>query len=123
MCKRAGGSIGTARHFDGDNGLAGGNQPTNFPSGSAPHSTEAWIRPLRPNTTIVGWGIEKAQSKVVVQFRSPPHVQVDAYFSDANVNGKTQVPTGEWTHVLHTFEKGMPRRYVNVQTDLSLIPI
>jgi hypothetical protein len=111
------GIIGTARHFDGDHGLAGGNQPTNFPSGSAPHSTEAWIRPLRPNATIVGWGTEKAQSKVVVQFRSPPHVQVDAYFSDANVNGKTQVPTGEWTHVLHTYEKGMPRLYVNGQLD------
>ncbi len=111
------GVIGAARRFDGDHGITGGTQPTDFPTGSAPHSTEAWIRPLRPNATIVGWGVEKAQSKVVVQFRSPPHVQVDAYFSDANVNGKTRVPTGEWTHVLHTYEKGMPRLYVNGQLD------
>lgn len=111
------GIIGAARRFDGDHGIAGGNQPTNFPSGSAPHSTEAWIRPLRPNATLVGWGAEKAQSKVVLQFRSPPHIVVDAYFSDANVNGKTQVPTGEWTHVLHTYEKGMPQLYVNGQID------
>jgi hypothetical protein len=111
------GIIGAARHFDGDHGIAGGNQPAHFPSGSSPHSTEAWIRPLRPNATIVGWGIEKGQSKVVVQFRSPPHIQVDAYFSDANVNGKTRIPAGEWTHVLHTYEKGMPRLYVNGQLD------
>jgi hypothetical protein len=113
------GIIGAARRFDGEHGLAGGNQPTNFPSGSAPHSTEAWIRPLRPNATIVGWGAEKAQSKVVLQFRSPPHIVVDGYFSDASVDGKTRIPTGGWTHVLQTYEKGIPRIYVNGQLDVG----
>jgi len=113
------GIIGTARHFDVGHGLTGGNQPTNFPSGSDPHSTEAWIRPLRPNATIVGWGAEKAQSKVVLQFRSPPRIVVDGYFSDASVDGKTRIPTGEWTHVLQTYEKGKPRIYVNGQLDVG----
>ncbi len=113
------GIIGSARRFDGEHGIAGGNQPTNFPSGSAPHSTEAWIRPLRANANIVGWGAEKAQSKVVLLFRSPPHIVVDAYFSDASVDGKTRIPTGEWNHVLQTYEKGIPRIYVNGRLDIG----
>lgn len=113
------GIIGPARHFDGSHGIACGTQPTHFPSGSAPNSTEAWIRPTRPNATIVGWGIEKGQGKVVLQFRSPPHVEVDGYFSDASISGQTRIPTGEWTHVLLSYEKGGPRLYINGEWDAA----
>lgn len=107
------GIVGPARHLAGDQGMFVGDRLTGYPTGSEPHSTEAWIRPLKPNATVIGWGNEEKQGKVVMQFRSPPHIGVDAYFSDANVQGRTQVPIGAWTHVLHTYEKGHARLYVN----------
>jgi hypothetical protein len=113
------GIVGPARRLAGDQGLFIGDKLTGFPTGSEPHSTEAWIRPLKPNATVIGWGNEQAQGKVVMQFRSPPHVGIDAYFSDSSIQGKTTVPTGQWTHVLHTYELGMARLYVNGVLDVE----
>lgn len=113
------GIVGPARHLAGDQGWFVGDNLTGYPTGSEPHSTEAWIRPLKPNATVVGWGNEQAQGKVVLQFRSPPHVGIDAYFSDSTIQGKTPVPEGHWTHVVHTYELGRTRLYVNGVLDVE----
>ncbi|MFO0798267.1 MAG: DUF2341 domain-containing protein [Gemmataceae bacterium] len=115
----AAGVVGPARHFPGRKGVFGGDKIADFPTGSSPHSTEAWFRARVPNSVVVGWGNEHAQGKVVVQYRSPPHVQTDCYFSDANIVGKKAVPLGEWVHVVHTYENGNARLYVNGVLDTA----
>lgn len=107
------GMIGPARHLAGKQGIFGGDTISNFPVGSSPHSSEAWIRPEKVNATLLAWGNEQAQGKVVMQFRSPPHLNMDCYFSDGNVRSRTTLPLGEWVHVVHTYEKGNSRVYVN----------
>ena len=79
------GVIGAARHFADRKGVFCGEMIPNYPTGSDPHSTEAWFRPERPNTTLIAWGNEQGQGKVVMQYRSPPHIQMDCYFSAGNV--------------------------------------
>lgn len=111
------GVIGTARHFPGQKGLFCGDKITTYPTGSGAHTTEAWFRAEKPNGTVVAWGNEQAQGKVVMQYRSPPHVQMDCYFSGGNVSGKSALPKGEWVHVVHTYEKGDSRLYVNGALD------
>lgn len=113
------GVVGAARHFPGQQGVSCGEQITNFPTGAAPHSTEVWFRTEKPNATIVAWGNEQAQGKVVMQFRSPPHVQMDCYFSGGNVAGNSRLPRGEWTQVVHTYRPGESILYVNGQPDGS----
>ena len=107
------GVIGAARHFPGGKGLFGGDKIPDYPAGSNPHSTEVWFRPERPNSTLIGWGNEQAQGKVVMQYRSPPHVQMDCYFSGGNVSGASRVSLGDWTHVVHTYREGEAKLYVN----------
>ena len=107
------GMIGTARHLPGGKGLFGGEKIANYPTGASPHSTEAWFRPERPNTTLIAWGNEQAQGKVVMQFRSPPHIRMDCYFSGGNVGSESRVPLGDWTHVVHTYREGESKIYVN----------
>ncbi len=107
------GMVGKARHFPGKAGVFGGDKIPNYPLGSSPHSTEAWFRAEKPNSTVVAWGNEQAQGKVVMQFRSPPHVQMDCYFSGGNVSGATGIPLGDWTHVVHTYQQGESILYVN----------
>ena len=107
------GRIGAARRFAGGQGLFGGDQLMDLPTGSQPQSTEAWLRPEKPNATVIGWGNEERQGKVVMHFKSPPHVSMDCYFSDANVAGKTKQKLGEWLHVVHTYERGKAQVYVN----------
>ena len=107
------GMVGKARHFAGRQAVFCGDKIANYPSGASPHSSEAWFRPEKPNCTILAWGNEQAQGKVVMQFRSPPHVTLDCYFSDGNVKGGSTLPMSHWTHAVHTYEKGDARVYVN----------
>ncbi|MFM8359125.1 MAG: DUF2341 domain-containing protein, partial [Verrucomicrobiota bacterium] len=107
------GRIGPAWRFAEGQAWAAGENLDGLPAGSGPSTTAAWIRPRRPNGTIVGWGNEQAQGKVVLQFRSPPHVEVDAYFSAANVRGPAGMRLGEWTHVAHTYESGRAGLYLD----------
>lgn len=107
------GMIGAARHFADGKGVFGGEMIESLPTGPNPHSTEVWFRPERPNSTLIAWGNEQAQGKVVMQHRSPPHIQMDCYFSGGNVSGASRVPVGDWTHVVHTYREGEAKLYVN----------
>ena len=107
------GMIGRSRHFDAGKGINGGEKITSYPSGAGPHSSEAWFRAGKPNTTILGWGNEQAQGKVVMQFASPPHINMDCYFSGGNVASVAAIPMSQWTHVVHTYRNGESRLYVN----------
>ncbi|MFN0126278.1 MAG: DUF2341 domain-containing protein [Verrucomicrobiales bacterium] len=111
------GVIGSARRFASQQGVSCGDEIMTLPVGSSPHSTEVWFRPERPNATLVGWGNEKAQGKVVMQFRSPPHIRMDCYFSGGNVDGASRVPLGDWTQVVHTYREGEAMLYVNGALD------
>lgn len=115
------GLIGNARHLSVGKGISGGDKIPNYPKRAGSHSTEVWFRAEKPNATLIGWGNEQAQGKVVMQFRSPPHVQMDCYFSGGNVNGSTKIPLGDWTHVVHTYQEGEAKLYVNGVLDATNI--
>ena len=113
------GIVGKARHFPGKAGIFGGDKITNYPAGASPHSSEVWFRSRTPNSTLVAWGNEFWQGKVVMQFRSPPHINMDCYFSGGNVASGSRLPLGEWTHVVHTYQQGESLIYVNGKLDGS----
>jgi len=108
------GAIGAATRFSQGNGLAATLQDgKSLPTGSQASTTSAWVRVRKSNGTIVGWGNEARQGKVVMQFRSPAHINMDCYFSDANVRSTSKAPLGEWMHVSHVYSKGETRLYIN----------
>jgi len=107
------GIIGPARHLAGGQGVFGGDEIVTYPAGASPHSSEAWFRADKPNATVLGWGNEQAQGKVVMQYRSPPHIGMDCYFSDGNVQSRSPLRSGEWVHVVYTYQPGDARVYVN----------
>ena len=112
------GMVGQARHFPGGKGITGGEKITGLPSASNPHSTEVWFRAEQPNSVVVAWGNEKGQGKVVMQYASPPHVRLDCYFSNGNVDGNIKIPGGEWVQVVHSYESGNACLYVNGVLDV-----
>ncbi len=111
------GVVGPARHLAGRQGIFCGDKIPDYPTGADPHSSSVWFRPEKPNGRVLGWGNEQAQGKVVMNYRSPPHVQMDCYFSGANVAGGGTVPMGRWVHVVHTCRKGDSRLYINGKLD------
>jgi hypothetical protein len=107
------GMIGEGRHFGGGQGIKCGENITTYPSGAGPSTSEALFRAEKPNANIIAWGNEQAQGKVVMQFRSPPHINMDCYFSDGNVKGNSTLSMSEWIHVVHTYQREDSRIYVN----------
>lgn len=107
------GLIGSARHLAGSQGVFCGEMITNFPVGANSHSTEAWIRAEKSNGRALAWGNEHGQGKVVMHFMSPPHVKMECYFSGADVASVGRMPMNEWIHVMHTYQQGESRIYVN----------
>ncbi len=107
------GMVGPARHLGGKQGIFCGEKIENYPVGSAPHSTEAWLRAEKSNGRALAWGNEHGQGKVVMHFQSPPHVKMECYFSGADVASVGRLPMNEWVHIFHTYEKGESRIYVN----------
>jgi hypothetical protein len=107
------GVIGTARRFKEGQGVFGGDTSNRYPAGAGPHSSQAWFRADQPNGRILAWGNEHAQGKVVLHYTSPPQVRLDCYFSGANVATQNPVPAHQWNHVVHTWEAGESRVYIN----------
>ncbi|MCF7733782.1 MAG: DUF2341 domain-containing protein, partial [Akkermansiaceae bacterium] len=107
------GLIGRGRSFTAGSGVNCGTSITGYPTGSNPHSSQAWIRASGANTNVLGWGIEQGQGKVVMQLANPPHMNMDCYFGGANVTGASTVPLSEWVHVVHTYQSGAAKIYVN----------
>jgi len=107
------GMIGAARHFPGKKGVFCGDKITTFPTGSAPHSSSVWFRGEKQNCRVISWGKEYRQGKVQMWYRSPSKIRMDCYFSDADVRGNPIIPLNQWTHVVHTYQKGQSRIYVN----------
>ena len=107
------GMIGQSRHFPGGKGVSFGDKIATLPTGSSPHTTEAWFRAEQSNATVLAWGNEAGQGKVMLQFFSPPHVKIECYFSGADVAGGSRLATSQWIHLVHTWAMGDSRVYVN----------
>ena len=113
----AAGLIGASRHFPGGMGINCGERIATYPTGSSPHSTEAWFRAQQTNAPIMAWGNDAPQGKLILQIASPPHIKVECWFSGADVQGQGKLPLSEWIHVVHTFQNGDSRIYVNGTLD------
>lgn len=113
------GMIGAARHFPGGKGVFCGENISTFPTGSAAHSSSVWFRAAKPNCRVFSWGKEYRQGKVQMWYNSPAQIRMDCYFSDADAWSSPVVPTNQWTHVVHTYQKGQSRIYINGVLDIE----
>lgn len=116
------GLIGGARSFAGKEGVFSGDKITGYPTDASSHTTSAWIKPTRSNSTIIAWGNEAGGrgSKVRFQLRAPQHLHIDSNFSD--VDGPSNLAPDEWHYVTHTYDKNDGRLYLNGQLDGKASP-
>lgn len=115
------GVIGRGRRLAGRQGLFLGENISTFPVGANGSSTEAWFKADKPNGTVVAWGKEQRPGKVMMNVLSPPRVAIQCYFAD--VDAKNGISLGNWFHVVHTYEKGNSRVYVNGVLEGNTKPI
>lgn len=107
------GVIGKGRAFTAGAHLSCGNQITGYPTANAPHTTEVWFRTPKANVNLIGWGVQKQQGKVVMQFRGLAHVNLDCWFSDGNVKSKGPLSFNEWHHAVFAYESGNAKIYID----------
>jgi hypothetical protein len=113
------GIIGSARQLAGGQGIFCGDMIESLPIGADANSTHAWFRPQIANARVLGWGNEAPQGKVILDYRSPASVQMECYFSSANVKSTSAVPLADWVHVVHTYRKGESLLYINGVLDAA----
>ncbi len=106
------GMVGRARHFE-NRGVFCGDQIASYPTGNSVHTSQAWFRSQASRGRVMAWGNEKAQGKVVMQYRSPPRVHMECYFSDANVDAELSNKGPQWVHAVHTYRRGESLIYLN----------
>ncbi|MEI6807152.1 MAG: DUF2341 domain-containing protein [bacterium] len=104
------GTIGQGRHFPGGRGIACGDRITTYPFASGPHTSEAWIKAGRFNTTILSWG---KHDTVSLRLMCTP-----AQVSAGGVRGTSVLPKSEWVHVVYAYNGQNSRIYVNGQLDV-----
>lgn len=115
------GIIGKAKHFEVSKGINCGDEIQTYPFGAAASTTEAWFRTDKQNTTILAWGKEQRQGKIMMNFRSPSHIAIQCYFAD--VEGKSTLLLNQWNHVVHTYKQDDSKVYINGQLDGESTPL
>ena len=108
------GVIGAGRHFAGGKGIFCGDRITNYPFASSPHTTEAWVRAGKMNTTVVQWG---NLGGVTMRLLSTPS-RVGVTNNKTNVQGTSVLPESEWIQVAYAYDGQNDRIYVNGNFDM-----
>ena len=91
------GIIGKSRRFDVGKGITCGEKITSYPTGSSPHTSEAWIKAEQSNASILGWGNEpSARQSDRCSSSSPPHIKMSASFQGRTLRNEhpSAVPMG-----------------------------
>ena len=107
------GLIGKANRFADGQGINCGTQTSIYPSGSNPHSSSFWFKTASAGQLLLWWGVDQPQGKVLVRFDAPPHISVQTWSDGGGVNGASTIPLSQWTHVVHTYQNGEAKVYVN----------
>ena len=107
------GMIGKGRNFTAGKGIKCGANITTLPSGSNPHTTQAWFKAATAPGLVVCWGVDAPYGKLFMQFASPPRITVGTWFSGGDVTSASALATAEWIHVAHTYVNGQAKLYVN----------
>ena len=106
--------IGSSRHFAGGKGISCGDRITQYPFGSSPHTTEAWVKADKMNTTVVEWG--KLGGVTMRLLSTPSRVGVNN--NKSNIQGTSVLPKSEWIQVVYTYDGQNDRIYVNGRFDM-----
>lgn len=106
------GVIGKARRFADGARISCGDKISGYPTENMPHTTELWFRAERSNASLLGWGVQQRQGKVVMQMRGP-NVNTDCWFSDGNIKSSEPSALKEWHHAALAYESGNSHLYVN----------
>jgi hypothetical protein len=109
----AAGVVGNGRHFEPGKGILCGENITNFPTGSSPHSTELWFKAGKSGDRIVCWGNGEPKAVVQMILGKPPHLVMDCYGAGASLQADGRIPMNQWVHAIHTCKSGDSRLYVN----------
>jgi hypothetical protein len=105
------GMVGLSRRFSGAKGIDCGNRIAGYPFASSPHTSEAWFKGEKLNTSIVSWG---KHNLVNLQLMSTP-----THVSAGGVHGTSVLRKSEWVHVVYTYDGQSGRIYVNGQPDIA----
>jgi len=108
------GMIGRGRHFSGGRGINCGEKITTYPFASSPHTSEAWFRPEKLNTTIINWGKQDGVSMRLLS--TPAHISINSH--GGSIHATSVLQKSEWVQVVYTYNGQGGQVYLNGRLDV-----
>ena len=108
------GMIGRGRHFGGGKGIDCGERIRTYPFASSPHTSEAWFRAERFNTTLLSWG----KYDMVNMRLTPQPARIAIENGRTRIHATGTVSKAEWVQAVYTYNGRNGRIYVNGRLDV-----
>ena len=113
------GMIGPSRHFTGGRGMNGGGKIRTYPFASTSHTTEAWFKADKFNSSLIRWGRGNLVNLRLLS--TPAHFAITNCWGSPIQQSASLMEKNQWTHVAYTFSLQGWMIYVNGRPDMPAV--
>ena len=110
------GMIGPGRHFSGGRGMNGGGKIRTYPFASTSHTTEAWFKADKFNSSLIRWG--RGNMVNLRLLSTPAHFAITNCWGSPIQQATSVMEKNQWIHVAYTFSLQGWMIYVNGRPDM-----
>ncbi len=113
------GMIGPSRHFTGGRGMNGGGKIRTYPFASTSHTTEAWFKADKFNSSLIRWGRGNIVNLRLLS--TPAHFAITNCWGSPIQQAASVMEKNQWIHVAYTFSLQGWMIYVNGRADMPAV--
>jgi len=113
------GMIGPSRHFTGGRGMNGGGKIRTYPFASTSHTTEAWFKADKFNSSLIRWG--RGNQVNLRLLSTPAHFAITNCWGSPIYQATSLMEKNQWIHVAYTFSLQGWMIYINGRPDLPAV--
>ena len=113
------GMIGPSRHFSGGRGMNGGGKIRAYPFATTSHTTEAWFKADKFNSSLIRWGRGNVVNLRLLS--TPAHFAITNYWGSPIQQSTSLMEKNQWTHVAYTFSLQGWMIYINGRPDMPAV--
>ena len=113
------GMFGPSRHFSGGRGMNGGGKIRTYPFASTSHTTEAWFKADKFNSSLIRWG--RGNMVNLRLLSTPAHFAITNCWGSPIQQASSVMEKNQWMHVAYTFNLQGWMIYVNGRPDMPAV--
>jgi len=113
------GMIGPSRHFTGGRGMNSGAKIRTYPFSSTSHTTEAWFKTDKFNSSLIRWGRGNIVNLRLLS--TPAQLAITNCWGSPIQQATSLIEKNQWIHVAYTFSLQGWMIYINGRPDMPAV--